>query len=228
MKIQAILTDIEGTITDIHFVHHILFPYAAEKLPDFLQQHHQQTAIAELITEVKQITQQPNMNLNQVIQQLLVWIAEDKKITPLKTLQGHIWQQGYEQGALTSHLYPDAIDYLNRWHQQGLLLAIYSSGSVAAQKLLVRYSPMGDLTPIFNAYFDTHIGGKKEANSYLKIAQTLKIPANHILFLSDVEAELDAAQTAGMQTYCIVRDTHSDISQHPKAHTFAEIQGVSS
>lgn len=227
MTIQAIVTDIEGTITDIHFVHQVLFPYAAEKLPEYLQQHQHESAVAELIAEVKVITQQPRMNLAEVIQQFLTWIAEDKKITPLKTLQGYLWQQGYEQGDFTSHIYADAADYLRRWHDQGLLLAIYSSGSVAAQKLLVRYSQAGDLSPLFSDYFDTHIGGKKEAASYIKIAQQLNFPAEHVLFLSDVDTELDAAKTAGMQTYCVVRDTHSGVSQHPKARIFSDIQGVS-
>lgn len=226
MTIQAIVTDIEGTITDIHFVHKILFPYAAKKLPDYIQQHQQQPEIAALINQVKIIRQQPNLTTDDIIQQFLDWIAEDKKITPLKTLQGYLWKQGYEHGDFVSHIYSDAADYLKGWHTQGLQLSIYSSGSVAAQQLLVRYSQAGDLSSLFSHYFDTHIGGKKEVASYEKIASTLNIPATHILFLSDIEAELDAAKLAGLQTCCIVRETHTGISQHPKAHTFADIQGV--
>ena len=226
MPIKAILTDIEGTITDIHFVHKILFPYAAEKLPAYLQQRHQDPEIASLIAEAKQIADQTEMSLDQVTAQFLQWMTEDKKITPLKTLQGYIWQQGYEQGDFTGHLYADAMTQLKQWHNQGILLYIYSSGSVAAQKLLIQYSDFGDLTHLFSGYFDTHIGGKKEMASYEKITTELKCLAEQILFLSDIDAELDAAKEVGMQTYCIIRNTHSGVSQHPKAATFAEIKGI--
>jgi len=131
---------------------------------------------------------------------------QDKKITPLKTLQGMMWKTGYDQGDFQGHVYEDAFQELKHWEEQGLALYVYSSGSVPAQKLLFSHSTYGDLTPLFSGYFDTKVGGKKESDSYRKIAEQLELAPEKILFLSDTIEELDAAQEAGMQTILILRE----------------------
>jgi enolase-phosphatase E1 len=203
--IQAIVTDIEGTTSSLSFVKEVLFPYAYQQLPAFVQQHADDPAVQTLLQAVcdevgAALTQ------DQVIDQLLDWIARDQKITPLKALQGLIWEAGYQQGAFSGHLYDDAVRQLTAWKQQGLQLYVYSSGSVQAQKLLFGHTQWGDLTPLFSGYFDTHIGGKREQASYQRIAEHIALPPPAILFLSDISEELDAAQQAGFNTYWLVRD----------------------
>lgn len=152
------------------------------------------------------------------------WIDEDRKATPLKALQGLIWRQGYEAGELKGHVYPDAPDYLRRWHARGLKLYVYSSGSVEAQKLIFGHTDYGDLTPLFSGYFDTRVGGKKEAASYQAILRDTGLAAADVLFLSDVGEELDAAQQAGMKTCQLLRDDKARPSPaHPAARDFSEV-----
>ncbi|MBD2858109.1 acireductone synthase [Spongiibacter sp. KMU-158] len=204
--IRVILTDIEGTTSDIHFVHNVLFPYAAKKLPYFVRAHTSDSAVAVCLDQVAELGHVSRDDIEALIATLLNWIAEDKKITPLKTLQGMIWKTGYETGAFKAHVYPDATRLLQQWHQHGLALYVYSSGSIAAQKLFFGYSEAGDLTPIFSGYFDTTTGPKREQQSYSAIQQAIGIPASEILFLSDIVEELDAASAAGMQTAWLQRD----------------------
>jgi len=162
--IKAIITDIEGTITDIHFVHKVLFPYSLQKMHDFV--HHNYRSIEETIAQIKLKYLSLDSSLDQVIAQLKHWIETDQKISELKTLQGQIWKQGYESGAFTGHIYIDAYQKLKEWYDAGIELYVYSSGSVQAQKLLFKYSDFGDLTPLFINYFDTQVGAKKEMQSY--------------------------------------------------------------
>ena len=165
-----------------------------------------------------------DLDLDGVVDQLVQWIDEDKKITPLKALQGMIWEEGYYKGELTGHLYDDAIEYLRKWHDKGIKLYVFSSGSVQAQKLLFGHSDAGDLTPLFSGYYDTRIGNKREAESYRKIVQDIDLPANEILFLSDIVEELDAAKEAGMKTIMLVRDESPATSQsHTQVKNFSEI-----
>jgi enolase-phosphatase E1 len=220
--IKAILTDIEGTITRITFVKDILFPYAAEHLPNFVRTQHADPAVAAQIEAVRQELNKPDATLDEVINALLTWIAEDKKITPLKQLQGLIWQTGYEQGDFTGHLYPDAMAFLNAMDAQDIALYVYSSGSVKAQQLLFAYSDFGDVRPLFKDYFDTKVGGKKEPQSYLTILTQLPYHANEVLFLSDVVEELDAAKAAGMATLQLWRDNQTYSEQHRKISDFEQ------
>lgn len=220
---RAILTDIEGTTTSISFVHDTLFPYAKEHVGSYLLAHREEAAVSALIDEVAQIT--ALTELSEVIQVLLTWMEQDKKITPLKSLQGMIWKEGFEQGAFKGHVYPDAFQELKRWKEEGLDLYVYSSGSVAAQKLLFGYSTYGDLTPLFSGYFDTHFGGKKESSSYKKIAEYLNLNPEAILFLSDMIEELNAASDAGMQTMLVERGEAIDPINcpHPIVKTFSQV-----
>lgn len=207
--IRAIVTDIEGTTSSISFVKDVLFPYAAQNLPFYVREHAQEAAVREQLRSTAQLAALPESDTDGLIQQLLQWIREDKKITPLKALQGLVWQHGYEQGAYRAHVYPDAVQRLRQWQQAGLPLSVYSSGSIQAQKLFFKYSEAGDLTSLFSHYFDTTTGPKQEADSYRKIAAALGLPAHEILFLSDIEAELDAARAAGFHTVWLVREKDS-------------------
>lgn len=225
-SIQAILTDIEGTTTSISFVHDTLFPYAKAHVKDYVFSHQNDPAVIQIVQEVKDIAKTHDANLDQVVATLLSWMEQDKKITPLKTLQGMMWKEGYEKGELQGHVYEDAFQELVRWHEQGIRLYVYSSGSVAAQILLFSHSIYGDLTPLFSGYFDTKVGGKKESASYKNIVSQVKLPPEEILFLSDVVEELNAARDAGMQTILLLREgTVAPVGcDHQSVETFDEIQ----
>lgn len=204
-SVKAVLTDIEGTTTDIQFVHQVLFPFARQHLADFVTQQQQQPQVSAIINQVKaQLS--VGANLADVITTLTQWIDKDIKAPPLKTLQGLIWQGGYDSGELKGHLYPDVLPVLQQWHDAGIILGVYSSGSVAAQKLLFSHCEYGDITPLFNHYFDTQVGHKRQIESYQNISQQMALPTQTIVFLSDIVAELDAAKSAGMQTIQLHRD----------------------
>lgn len=203
--IKAIVTDIEGTTSSLSFVKDVLFPYARTHLADFVRQHQQDEEVKTLLNDVS-TNVGADLDIEQSIAQLLAWIDADQKITPLKSLQGLIWDAGFKQGDFKGHVYTDAVQGLQQWHQQGLALYVYSSGSVQAQKLLFGFSEAGDLTPLFSGYFDTHIGGKREATSYQRIAQEIALEPESILFLSDIVEELDAARQAGFDTRWLIRD----------------------
>ncbi len=225
MTVKIILTDIEGTTSAISFVHDVLFPYAARHMASFVQSHAEDDAVSEQLDAVAQESGRDRDDVKALIIQLLEWIEEDRKITPLKALQGMIWKQGFEEGAFTGHVYQDAEENLRRWHEKGFTLYIYSSGSVEAQKLMFGHSDFGNLTPLFSGYFDTQVGGKKEVQSYQNIVTALGVDAGSILFLSDVLAELDAAQAAGLQTAHLVRGEQSSETSaaHPVARDFNEV-----
>ncbi len=211
MKIDCdyVLTDIEGTTTSISFVQDVLFPY-------FLS-HINEIYLLSDLNEVKYIfgkvmrvvKKEENRNITtseEVIEQLKIWCKEDRKITPLKTLQGIIWQKGYQSGKLFGHIYDDVPDMLEKWNLLGKKIGVFSSGSAAAQKLLFSYSEKGDLSSYFSHHFDTNIGTKRDSETYALIAKEIKLPANRILFLSDITEELVAADDAGFQTIQIKRE----------------------
>ncbi len=225
--IRYILTDIEGTTTDIAFVHKVLFPYSYQKLPAFVRANADATEVAACIHETQQTIQEEkgvDAHLEQVIETLLEWISTDRKHPALKKLQGMIWREGYETGSFKGHIYPDVVSQLKVWRKQGMGIGIYSSGSVEAQKLLFGYSEFGDLNHLFDHNFDTAVGYKREADSYKNIANKLNLNSEHILFLSDVEAELDAAKEAGMQTLQLVREGTLASEHHKTVSDFSEIK----
>ena len=222
--IKAILTDIEGTTSSISFVKDTLFPYARTKMKPYLLQHAASPEIKTQLDAVKSLADKP-LDLEGCINQLCKWIDEDRKATPLKAIQGMIWQDGYRSGDFHGHLYPDAHDGLLRWKSSGLKLYVFSSGSIKAQKLLFAHTVYGDLTPWFSGYFDTTTGPKQERESYESIARSIGFEPTEILFLSDIEAELDAAKNAGYRTLQLVRDPESSRStRHQVATRFDEIQ----
>jgi len=209
----AVLTDIEGTTTPISFVHSVLFPYARARLPRFCAEH----ADHPVLDEVAVLS--PD---RPVLETLLAWMDEDAKITPLKTIQGLIWGEGYRAGGLLGDLYPDVPPALRRWSKAGLRLYVYSSGSEASQKLIFGHSRAGDLTPLFQGFFDTKVGPKRDAASYGAICRGANIAPAECLFLSDIEAELDAAAAAGLQTCQLVRPRDATLAsdRHPNAADF--------
>lgn len=218
--ITHILLDIEGTTCPVSFVAETLFPYAAEQLESFLRSHAGDGAVQELLIgveeawskdgdpeatmlrqtfalDVQAMADGPSLEATSAYLQLL--IQQDRKLTALKELQGLIWEAGYTDGSLVAPLYSDVAAALRRWHEQKLVLAVYSSGSIGAQQLLYRYSVNGDLSPLFSYWFDTRTGPKQESGSYEAIAQRMGVACEHVLFISDAWAECQAANTCGMR-----------------------------
>jgi enolase-phosphatase E1 len=209
-EIRAVVTDIEGTTTPIAFVHQVLFPYARERLAGFVTAQGGDAEVAAALADARELGGVPDASTDETVALLLAWIDEDRKAPPLKFLQGLIWRQGYEDGVLNGPVYDDAAAALTRWHAQGLRLFVYSSGSEEAQRLIFGYSDKGDLTPLFDGFFDTRIGGKLEAASYEAIARAAGMPAGEMLFLSDHAGEIAAARAAGMQCVQIDRALPAD------------------
>jgi enolase-phosphatase E1 len=203
--IRAILTDIEGTTSSIDFVKDVLFPYARKRLPAFIETHADKPDVQHWLHEAAKEAGLVSASRQEVIRLLQRWIDEDRKATPLKALQGMIWEEGYRDGEFRAHVYADVAPKLQEWKKQGVDLYVYSSGSVAAQKLLFGHSEAGDLTPLFSGYFDTETGPKREAASYQRIIAAIGLPATDVLFLSDVTEELDAARSAGLRTTLLAR-----------------------
>ncbi|WP_336819211.1 acireductone synthase [Cedecea sp. MMO-103] len=219
--IRAIVTDIEGTTSDIRFVHNILFPYARERLAGFVRE--QQNEIAPILNDLRAEINEPQADIERLIETLFSFMDVDRKSTALKALQGLIWRDGYVNGDFTGHLYDDVLPALKAWKQQGIALYVYSSGSVAAQKLLFGYSDAGNITELFSGYFDTHVGAKREAQSYRNIAAEMDVAPESLLFLSDIHQELDAAREAGWQTVQLIRGEADDVSHHRQVNRFDHI-----
>lgn len=229
----TILTDIEGTTSSISFVKDVLFPYARAKLPAFVREHGHDPEVRRWLDAVAVEISASACQDAVIVETLQGWIDEDRKHTALKALQGMVWQAGYREGDFTAPLYPDVAPALRAWHAAGHTLAVYSSGSVPAQKLLFAHTDAGDLTPLFSGFFDTEVGGKREAASYRVIAAKLARQPGDILFLSDVVAELDAARDAGLRT--VLLDRREDYPQprtgdaangHARAESFADIDAA--
>jgi enolase-phosphatase E1 len=222
--IKAIVTDIEGTTSSIDFVHQTLFPYAKQHLRRYLHQHADAPNVAAQIAATAAIEGHSFASIDEAADVLERWIAEDRKATPLKDLQGLIWAEGYAAGELSGHVYADTPVFLRQWHAAGKTLYVYSSGSEGAQKLIFGHSDAGDLTPLFSGYFDTRIGMKREAVSYRIILERINLPGDAVLFLSDIGEELDAAREAGMQTCQLIRDGKAKpFPAHRQARDFSEV-----
>ncbi|MDR2871912.1 MAG: acireductone synthase [Xanthomonadaceae bacterium] len=226
---QAILTDIEGTTSSISFVKRVLFPYSRRAMSNFIRDHGQEPEVRHWLNIVAaESSGQADFD---ILKTLWKWIDEDRKHTALKALQGMIWKKGYQRGDFTAHFYFDAVTALHKWHQIGLSLYVYSSGSTEAQKLLFSHSNVGDLTPLISGWFDTRTGGKRESASYAQIAQTIGLPPAEILFLSDVIEELDAARESGLRTilidrsedYPVPRTGEEILHGHQRVESFEQI-----
>ncbi len=222
-SIQAILTDIEGTTTAISFVHDVLFPYAKKNLRQYVIDNHNDPAVVQALQETREIAGATLADQDQLIEILLTWIEQDKKVPPLKTLQGMMWQAGYEQGDFQGHVYEDVSAQMKKWKEAGLELYVFSSGSVQAQKLLFSHSTEGDLTPLFTNYYDTRTGGKRVSSSYITIAENMGLLPEKILFLSDTIEEINAAQAAGLQTLLLCRDSAPEGLSYQWVQSFDQI-----
>jgi enolase-phosphatase E1 len=241
---SAILLDIEGTTTSIRFVYEVLFPYAREHLSDFLTTHWDTPAVqADVAQVIQQVAADQSEGLTPptipssaapavlraaVVANLLWQMDLDRKTTGLKSLQGRIWRGGYESGAIQGHIYPDVPGALRGWADDGVPVFIYSSGSVAAQKLLFGHSEAGDLLPLLRGHFDTTIGDKKAADSYATIAAALGVAPDRIVFSTDSLAEAKAAHAAGLQVALSVRPGNPPLPDghgFTLVHSTAEIRG---
>ena len=227
-----ILTDIEGTTSSISFVKDVLFPYARRALPAFVRARGHEPDVRRWLDTVAAENGCTGGNTDDAVIEILQgWIDEDRKHTALKALQGMIWLDGYRGADFTAHIYPDAAERLRAWEAAGIPLAVYSSGSVPAQRLFFAHTDAGDLSPLFGAWFDTEVGHKRDAGSYREIASRLQRAPEDILFLSDVVEELDAAREAGMRTTLI--DRREDYPQprlgeaahgHPRCERFDGVE----
>ena len=240
-EIRALLLDIEGTTTPIDFVFRTLFPYAAANVEQFLRQNQSDPESKNLIAELRStwsgaassgapvwIESSREEELASAACYVRWLIARDSKITPLKTLQGKIWEQGFRSGELKGEVYSDVAPAFAGWRAQQKRIAIFSSGSVLAQQLLFAHSTFGDLSPFIEAYFDTTTGPKREPASYRKIATALKLSPTAVLFVSDTAEELDAASGADLYTALSLRaGNRSEIAvveqRHPAIRNFHEL-----
>lgn len=219
-NVRAVLTDIEGTTTSLAFVKEELFPYARRHLPEYVRGH--AAEIADMAAEISAAAGADGLSTRETIDILLRWMDEDRKLTPLKRLQGMIWRSGYESGLLRAHVYQDAVQALRKWDAGGTKLYVYSSGSVEAQRLLFSHTVHGDLTPLFSGYFDTTTGSKLETRSYQDIAHSLSLAAREVVFISDHPGETRAAAAAGMSTVLMARERSSSTAD-PTARSFDDI-----
>jgi enolase-phosphatase E1 len=210
--IRFILTDIEGTTTSVSFVYDVLFPYFREHLNELSNLSEEEEVKKAIEQTVDLASKEEHLHLqtvDEVIEQWKQWSLADKKITPLKTVQGVLWKRGYEEGTIKGHVYPDVEPALRKWKAEGISLGVFSSGSVQAQKLLFGYSDAGNLLDYFSVYFDTTTGTKRDSSTYTTIAEQLNLGTSEILFLSDIREELEAAEHAGMRTIQLVREGNS-------------------
>ena len=231
MSHRTILLDIEGTTTSIRFVYDTLFPFAREHVGAFLESSWEEAAVqsdvsalrdqalADLKAGVVDAPQIPAEGSPAGIREAtlanVLWqMDSDRKTTGLKALQGKIWRHGYTSGELLGHVYDDVEPALLAWHNANIGVSIYSSGSVAAQKLLFRHSERGDLTPLLSSYFDTTTGPKKVASSYAAIAQALGCSPGEVLFVTDNLQEAVAARDAGVEAVLSIRPGNAPLDEH--------------
>jgi enolase-phosphatase E1 len=242
-SVRVILLDIEGTTTPIDFVYQTLFPFARRRVADYLARHLSDEGVRADLAELRAEwaadeargqgppawpapTDSPENSLEHAVAYIHWQMDRDRKSTPLKSLQGKIWEEGFRAGELKSEVFADVPRALERWRGQRRQVFIYSSGSALAQQLLFAHTAAGDLTGLIGGYFDTRVGAKREAESYRRIAESVGRRPTEIVFVSDVTAELDAARATGMRTLLAVRPGNADqppSELHPRVTTFDDI-----
>jgi 2,3-diketo-5-methylthio-1-phosphopentane phosphatase len=240
---KAVLLDIEGTTTPVHFVYEVLFPYAQRELQNYLEQHWSDPNVQDDLDQLMEhFAKQPRNEegrptsegrdqsnveafKSEVIERIEWAMDNDKKHAPLKSLQGRIWRSGYKEGELKAPIYDDVPEALEKWQRRDVPVYIYSSGSVDAQKLLFEYSDKGDLRDHLSGYFDTNTGNKKEPESYQKIAQDVDLSPGEILFVTDSLEEAEAAQKAGVKVAVSKRPGNAELADNsfPIIESFDEI-----
>ncbi len=237
LRARGVLLDIEGTTSSISFVHDVMFPYVRQHLDSFLDEHFQR---ADVMAASEQIARDAGhsglsqwaASADSPAEQLIVTEVHrlmdgDVKATGLKALQGLIWENGFRDGSLRAHVYPDVIPQIRLWREAGCDVRIYSSGSIATQKLFFAHlDGLGDCLQLFSGHYDTTIGSKKESASYQRVAADWGLAANEIVFVSDIAAELTAAQAAGLKAIGSVRPGNTplpDTLEVPRIDTFAAL-----
>lgn len=236
-KPECILLDVEGTTSSISFVYDVMFPYVREHLDSFLQQNWESPAVQDCLEALAKDTGNSTVaewldsdadNAQQQVSKAVIKLMDDDvKATGLKQLQGSIWKSGFESGQMVAHLYDDVAESIRRWQSDGIEIRIYSSGSIAAQKLFFGHCIAGNLLPLIAGHYDTTIGHKKESESYNSIASDIGLAADKILFVSDVPEELDAASSAGFQVALSIRPGNKPVDGyvvHPRTESFEAIQ----
>jgi enolase-phosphatase E1 len=226
--VDAVVLDIEGTTSATGFVVDVLYPYSRSRFAALLTERSGDPEVARAAAQVREEIGEPDADAVRVEKALNAWLDEDRKATPLKTLQGIVWSEGFARGDLVSHFYDDVVPRLRAWHAAGVRLHVYSSGSVAAQRAWFTHSPEGDLTPLTSGLYDTeNAGPKQEAESYRRIASATGVAPGRLLFLSDRPGELDAAREAGWHAVGIRRPGEpyfeQGVGDHAVAGTFDEI-----
>lgn len=235
---RAVLLDIEGTTSSVRYVYDVLFPFARARFDEYLLTHWGEPAVrrtCEFVVrdmpegakaEWARVQDDPDAARGLIVAECERLMDGDVKATGLKELQGLVWQDGYDAGLLRSHVYDDVPPALRAWNARGLDVRIYSSGSVAAQRVFFANTDFGDLRPLFRGHYDTTTGPKRSADSYRAIVADIGVPAGEVLFLSDVVAELDAAAEAGLRTGLVVRPGNASAPEghgHPVVTSFAEV-----
>lgn len=237
LRVRAILLDIEGTTSPLQFVYEVLFPYARSRMHDFLASNwHRDEVVAALPLLLKESERDveagaPAMTTgapepwNNAAEYCLWLMSRDRKSTPLKIIQGMIWEQGFHARELQGEVFADVPEAFQGWYRDKRTIAIYSSGSVLAQKLLFQYSRFGDLSPYIAHYYDTRIGAKRNVESYRRILADMGFQGGECFFLSDVVEELDAARAADFHTALAVRDCAlpSGNTDHPVIHSLLQV-----
>jgi enolase-phosphatase E1 len=228
VAVTAVVLDIEGTVGSTSFVVDTLYPYSRERFAAWIDEHPDDPDTARAVAQVRELAGRPDAGTAEVVEVLNGWLDADQKITPLKTLQGRIWARGFAAGELVSHFYDDVVPALRAWHDAGLRLYVFSSGSVSAQQAYFRHSPAGDLLGLLSGHFDTeNAGPKKDPASYRAITAAVGAPPPATVFLSDVAAELDAARAAGWHTVGVRRKGEpyydAGVGDHPAIGSFAEL-----
>jgi len=219
---DVILLDIEGTITPVDFVYKTLFPFVKDHLRDYIERHHSSSTLRDILNALKaQHAADVAASLHPpawerdvsnffAVELYVHWLIDhDRKVTPLKTLQGEMWKFGYENGTLCGRIFPDVPPVFKTLKSENISICFFSSGSVLAQQMLIKYSEFGNLSAFVKDYFDTTIGGKLDTSSYMRISGALGVEPSNVLFVSDTVGELDAAQTAGMKVLLAKRPGNS-------------------
>ncbi|MFC5720667.1 acireductone synthase [Streptomyces gamaensis] len=229
LDVDCAVVDIEGTTSATGYVVDVLYPYSRKRFGALLTERADEPEVRRAAEQVRELLEEPDADAARIEQALGEWLDEDRKVTPLKTLQGILWSEGFARGELVSHFYADAVHALRRWHAQGVRLYVYSSGSVAAQRAWFRHSAEGDLLPLVSGLYDTENAGPKDTpRSYRKIAKSIGAKPDRILFLSDRPAELDAARKARWLTVGVRRRGEpyyeEGMGDHPETPSFAAIR----
>lgn len=222
--IKAILTDIEGTTSSISFITDVLHPYTRERVKTYIQEHGEEPAVAKLLDDVRRNLGQELSNA-EMAEQVPMWIEEGRKVTALKALQGLVWENGYRNDRFKGHIFEDALRNLRNWKERGLGIYGFSAGAAYAQKLLFGFSEYGDVSGIFDDFFDTNVGSKEDPTAYQSIATSIGLNPAEVLYIADSREELDAARQVGMYTVWVVREGALDPeATHRQVNSFDEIE----